>query len=1334
MQIKQALGVVVAILFFLQNIAFALAPESNLWAERRKASLNATTSVVTPPQTGSPDSIPDWVRVAIAPYATIHDVVLSHNPNAKTVFLMQDAHLHFEAQMNIASTLDALARAVEKRNRRLLVGMEGANAGRIDFGTYSRYPNRVLLRQMARGMLKAHILNGVEFAAIGYLGDQKTGSVTLPFDVVGVENERDYLSNVKALTNSVPLKSRAKAALADLKQEIEALKNKHLNTELMQFEANASAYEEGTLNLLAYASYLNSVVPAQTPHFQALMEASRLEKAIDFDRVEREKESFLKKLAQGKALPFPKYPHMDLYVRYVSKTESIDQDELFKELRRLEDKVSSHLTPTREQAEVLSLKRDYHLLTKLVDHLLTEEEWQAHRQRHAALGRLEERLKTLGGTVPPSLAAFKSAWEVYEAFYNSALARNDSMEKNFLSSFGDDGLAVLVAGGFHTLGLTQNFKVKGMNVVVLSPKITQVEEGISSLDLLASGQLPLDQIFAGEKLFLPTPAQATRPDCQAVAVSGARALEVLQAGNSAASLRVGHMRVTAKEGEPTGDELGLALTVRAGQGDPLANPVEEVRVATVEFTGAWHNQPYNLAAAAVARMGRGDRHSADWGKSIDVLTRIFEALINNVPIPMIGLTPGNGNQARQNAGTSRTFRGSTSLPPTTRGTTTLLGGQVVPSLLLNPTGAVSPQAMEQLQNFVRHVSLRGGVPTLNRLFSFIQFENGDPARQQGLVAALQTVLRDEFGLMDFKVIADGDNGFQKIRFDETSANKKFGLGGVEFRVNLKKKDPLATMAQTSKSGNRSGVFTLEVSEEFLDEVKNNIGGREKEFMAHEFVEGVLGNEDKKEEIHNKFDEIGLGPTRKAETKGSIGDRVEQLVLENTALVQVNAIGIFKALQLARKDAEALARRTAAAAKPAPPTPQHITPDIQIASPDGTKTISYNRPTGNTYFRDLNATKKRKELAEQRQKIRKSYGADTPIQLWERKDAAAYMGLEVEIEEAKRQEKWHLRMGGVEPVEFEFIEAANAVRVYDFNGKTRVFVRYPKLDYAQEVTVADPSGTYMAWARPINGVYAEIQIWKTGASESEKKLKHVRRGGGRGTEEPLQHDVKVTGLSAPFGGKMAIATDDGPGKNEHHVRVLDLGTGELTNVSRHPHPMIYLEYGNQSELLVSGRSDRKGGQAAVLDSVKNKFYHVDFERNDILSAHFSPDKNAILFNTEAKPNVWEEWPNPVSGKTTAHSPVLAGVAAISLALLTPEGLLHFRPFVAMVVLTAIAVKMWRQRAPAKKLLKGRFGKKKRVIPTNFSPQEMRLFGVPPGSTPVTGVNGRWNIPRGVLNQA
>ncbi|MCG3205569.1 MAG: hypothetical protein KCHDKBKB_02291 [Elusimicrobia bacterium] len=489
--------------------------------------------------------IPPWMTEAIAPTAMIHEVALSKNPKAKTLLLMQDAHNHFEAQTNIAATVDAVARALEKRGSSLLVGMEGADVPAVDFSPYNKIIYRKTLHDVAKAMLKVNIYNGVEFAAIGYVGDGKNGEVKLPLTVTGVENKDEYWANVKALRQAAPLKPKAKKALALFKRTLTEMKANHYKSDMQMFDQKWQGYQEGTVTVPDYALYLDSIVPMFTPNLKQLLDAALLQNSINFDRVERERKKILEGLVSkiskeetnrlleysalfqagqisstgyydhlrkvcGKhGIAFSQYPEMALYVEYVLKSESIDGYQLLKDMESLEAAVIEKLAATPEEKQVASLAKDYSLLEKLAQHIMTEDEWHHYESRLGEIKNFEKRFGAVGVPFPKEMKKFNGWREIFEAFYHSAIARNHTMSTHMAARLSDapTQTALLVVGGFHTQGLLQELKQHDLNILTLSPKITQVDEGtLSSIDFLESGRMPLDRLFAGERLFVPVGA------------------------------------------------------------------------------------------------------------------------------------------------------------------------------------------------------------------------------------------------------------------------------------------------------------------------------------------------------------------------------------------------------------------------------------------------------------------------------------------------------------------------------------------------------------------------------------------------------------------------------------------------------------------------------------------------------------------------------------------------------------------------------------------------------------------------------------------------------------
>lgn len=535
-------------IFIAQNVFFAHAAEANFWADRRKtvqpsesaphdvftqfAQLPALQPGLIQPLspkalgdlklggTSAVQAVPAWMQNAIAPYATIQGIEVSNKPHAKTVLLLQDAHLHKEAQTNMAGAIEALA-----QHEKLLVGLEAAPYKLIDLSVFYDFPYPKELRETGMDFMKMNILNGAEVAAV---------SAPRSYIYAGVENWREYQANVNAFRHSLPVKEKSEKETEELRQELAQLKRAHYTPDLMQFDHKKAGFEDDSIGISDYVLTLDGLVPATTPALKELIAAALIEGSLDFEKVERERTAmldvllkkmseketgellqvsqmfrsghvgyaayydYLKKLCGKNGVALSKYPEMGLYIQYVLKSEAIDQNLLFTELKAHEKTAIATLAATPKQKEIVAASNYYHLVKKLIKHEMTEEEWKEYQEVRSAKSEVRR-----GDS--PDYALRTSGLNAFEQFYELALARNHSMARHMahLLKKSPADYGVLVAGGFHTNGLVENLKKEGFTVLTVAPKITQLEEGgLSSLDILASSQRPIDQLFKGERLFL----------------------------------------------------------------------------------------------------------------------------------------------------------------------------------------------------------------------------------------------------------------------------------------------------------------------------------------------------------------------------------------------------------------------------------------------------------------------------------------------------------------------------------------------------------------------------------------------------------------------------------------------------------------------------------------------------------------------------------------------------------------------------------------------------------------------------------------------------------------
>jgi hypothetical protein len=502
--------------------------------------------------TGSSAPLPEAFQAAlgsVAPYGSVREVHISQRPGAPLVIHIQDAHGIVEAQRNIAGMIAALADSPspwkgegrgggEKERVPLLVGVEGA-AGPFNLGPYRDWPDAEAVKKVADYFLVDGTLGGPEFAAL---------TSPRPPVLWGVEDPGPYLANVAALKASFAKKQVLQKALSGYHAAIAKLKTTFYSRELKEFDTRFQAYQDGRETLAAYMKFLGA---GSSPNLRLLHQALTAEESLDFKVVERERRSLADRLARGLpktdldalvhhslehragALGYGDYyrhveslcrrnrvalddlPQFKAYMAYVRLAESINRDALLDEIPRRERHVADGLALTPEQKKLVALTRRLALLDKLSTQAMSPQDWVAYENERHNIHRLPRDLRSL--PLPSAGEGrgggwFESILAPFENFCSTAVARNTALVNNLTRRMERRNIssAVLVAGGFHTEGITRLLKEGGVSYMVVAPKITEIPKDDHYLDIFARDPLPLEKMFTGEKIFLKYPAVTAR--------------------------------------------------------------------------------------------------------------------------------------------------------------------------------------------------------------------------------------------------------------------------------------------------------------------------------------------------------------------------------------------------------------------------------------------------------------------------------------------------------------------------------------------------------------------------------------------------------------------------------------------------------------------------------------------------------------------------------------------------------------------------------------------------------------------------------------------------------
>lgn len=488
----------------------------------------------------------DWLGRLVMPYGRVNDVYVSPLPHAPMVVHIQDAHGIEEAQKNLAAMMGVL----QSEHVVNLVGLEGAS-GAFSVEPLRQIASPVVTEAVADFFLKKGLIAGPEFAGL-----------SLPQSPVfyGAENSELYTANIQALKDAFKSKSVVLGALSQLNQRAAQLKKTVFSDSLKTFDHHFESYKAQHEKLGDYMRFLVKeralTRPPSTrgdqsegafPNVYLLVTALGLEEELDFKEVEAERRQlveelarqlpktaledlvaksvdhragrlgygdyhrFLKTLCAGHKIRLEKFNGFSRYISYVLLAEKINASDLLTEIDGLETAVQNSLARTPSEKSLMESSRDLVLVTKLLHHEMTVADWAKYEKRRTEILDLDRRLAALSkGLNENERAASELNAEIlkpFEDFCSLAVRRNNALAENLLAHMSalEAKAGVLVAGGFHTEGLTQLLRQKQVSYVVVTPTISKVPTENTYLDVLARDPVPLEKLLAGDRIFLVHP-------------------------------------------------------------------------------------------------------------------------------------------------------------------------------------------------------------------------------------------------------------------------------------------------------------------------------------------------------------------------------------------------------------------------------------------------------------------------------------------------------------------------------------------------------------------------------------------------------------------------------------------------------------------------------------------------------------------------------------------------------------------------------------------------------------------------------------------------------------
>ncbi len=466
----------------------------------------------------------------------------------QTVIQIQDVHCHFEAQSNVARILDEILKKHEGHGLEV-INVEGSS-GLLDTSLLSLFPDSKIKKSLALYYLKKGKINGAEFLSI---------TKDRPLKLNGAENLNLYFENLKWFDRSLKLRRDAQETLEKTTEILDQLKEKVYNLELKKYLTQKNDYEESKTDIETYLNGVQKLSEEKNVKINDLvnvgffLKSSRMGREIQFDKIEEERAKVIEKLlpkldkssqaeflTKGlylrleKITPEEYYQYFESllklanieissteknfnqYIQYLKVFGQIQKGKLFDEMDEWENRLKEKLMQNEEEHNLEKASKYVSFLKNFYHLELTRKDLQFYQDSKKDFGihQLKEILEkqTVKYNIQLGEASHVEKLEKdladLEAFYKAAIARDAVLVEKTLESFQSPvttrttqdapRTTVLLAGGFHTEGVAQKLKEKGVSYVVITPRVTEIRAKTPYISVMTDERSELENILVKE--------------------------------------------------------------------------------------------------------------------------------------------------------------------------------------------------------------------------------------------------------------------------------------------------------------------------------------------------------------------------------------------------------------------------------------------------------------------------------------------------------------------------------------------------------------------------------------------------------------------------------------------------------------------------------------------------------------------------------------------------------------------------------------------------------------------------------------------------------------------
>ncbi|UCH11975.1 MAG: hypothetical protein JSW18_03910 [Candidatus Omnitrophota bacterium] len=465
-------------------------------------------------------------------FGTIKDKYINNYSDLLIVHI-QDLHCNYDAQQSIYKMLDKLVNEHDFK----LVTVEGS-VGRLETAPFSNYPDEEIKAKVARYFVKRGRIDGAAYAHIMNKSS---------FAFWGADNTTLYKQNAEAFRGSLDTRAENNAFCGNIKSILGKFKQKAYNKKLLMLDNQIQAYKNEEVSFGEFAVYLNGLIAGYKiekenwRNFNKLIMVLELEKDIDFTLVDTQRSKCIEKLSKrlkdenlsklldmslhfktadigavefysylkevvdnASRVNFEDYPELGKYIDYILVYNDIKHMGLFEEINRIQDAIKNKQFMREIERDIDRLSKNIEVLKNLANLKLTTKTLDYYRKNRSQFlasnfinfiteNAPKYRIKY---TINPAFRKIDARLPDLEKFYSLALERDKILVDNTVNKMNQINIkqAILVAGGFHTEGIIDALKKKGISYLVVTPKVNELdEENNPYISVLMNERTPFEE-------------------------------------------------------------------------------------------------------------------------------------------------------------------------------------------------------------------------------------------------------------------------------------------------------------------------------------------------------------------------------------------------------------------------------------------------------------------------------------------------------------------------------------------------------------------------------------------------------------------------------------------------------------------------------------------------------------------------------------------------------------------------------------------------------------------------------------------------------------------------